>query len=222
MKCIIITIFPEYFQQFKEIGVVGRAIKKKIIDLIFINPRKFSSNLYKSIDDRAFGGIAGMIMTPEPIAISIEEAKKELPKAKVIYLTPKGELFQQKMATKISKNIKSIILLCGRYAGIDQRVLDTHVDEEISLGKFIVSGGEIPAMMFLDAIIRLLPNTLNNKKSILENSFAKKNVISFPCYTRPRIWRGKKVPDILFSGNHKKIKIWKKNKLTKKNYHLKK
>lgn len=219
MKIIIISLLPEMFGSLINYGVLSKAFSsqdnqtQKII-FEFINPRDFVSNTHKTIDDRPFGGGPGMLMLAEPLAQSIELAKTKLPEAPVIYLSPQGEVFSQKMAENFSKDLihknSGLIFLCGRYEGIDQRVIDLLVDQEVSLGDFVLSGGELALMCLLDAVVRLIPGILGDEKSALEDSFSNpEGLLDCPHYTRPPIWRGLAVPEVLLSGHHENIKKWR-------------
>lgn len=208
MKIIIITLFPEYFDVFQHLGVIGRAIQAGRVDLQLINPRDFTEDVHRTVDDRPFGGGPGMVMLAEPLAQAIEAAKAQMPSANVVYLSPQGEVFQQSVANAMAHEVEELILLCGRYEGIDERVLDCLVDHEISLGDFVVSGGEVPAMMLLDAVIRLLPGVLGHQDSAVQDSFMH-GLLDCPQYTRPSLWRGQAVPEILLSGDHQKIQQWR-------------
>ncbi|WAI11591.1 MAG: tRNA (guanosine(37)-N1)-methyltransferase TrmD [Buchnera aphidicola (Macrosiphum albifrons)] len=202
----IITIFPEMFSAIINYGIIGQAIKKKIININFLNPRNFSKNKYKSVDDRPYGGGPGMLMSVEPLYLAIQEAKSRLKNATVIYLSPQGkELEQNNIEELIAK--KQIIFICGRYEGIDQRIIDNQVDEEWSIGSYILTGGELAAMVMIDSISRLIPGVIK-KKSIEEDSFSN-NLLDYPSYTRPEIIKNMSVPKILLSGNHDQIRIWR-------------
>ncbi|QIQ41979.1 MAG: tRNA (guanosine(37)-N1)-methyltransferase TrmD [Buchnera aphidicola (Microlophium carnosum)] len=203
----IITIFPEMFRAIIDFGIIGQAIKKKIINIDFFNPRNFSKNKYQSVDDRPYGGGPGMLMSVEPLYLAIQEAKSRLKNATVIYLSPQGkELKQSNIKEFIEK--KRIIFICGRYEGIDQRIIDNQVNEEWSIGSYILSGGEIAAMVMIDSISRLIPGVIKTKKSIEEDSFSN-NLLDYPSYTRPKIIQNMSVPKVLLSGNHNQIRIWR-------------
>ncbi|QCI20530.1 tRNA (guanosine(37)-N1)-methyltransferase TrmD [Buchnera aphidicola (Brachycaudus cardui)] len=203
----IITIFPEMFRAITDYGITSRAIKKKIIDINFLNPRNFTKNKYKSIDDRPYGGGPGMLMSAEPLYLSIQHAKSELKDATVIYLSPQGKLLKQNYIQKLIKK-KKIIFICGRYEGIDQRIIDYQVNEEWSIGNYILTGGELAAMIMIDSISRLIPGVIKTKKSIEQDSFSK-NLLDYPNYTRPKITNNISVPEILLSGNHSQIRLWR-------------
>ncbi|CAL4322290.1 tRNA (guanosine(37)-N1)-methyltransferase TrmD [Buchnera aphidicola] len=203
----IISIFPEMFNAITKYGVTKKAIEKKIISLKIWNLRDFSKNPRKKVDDRPYGGGPGMLIMVKPLHRAIIEAKKIAPNDTVIiYLSPQGKKIDQKKIQSISINT-NIIFICGRYEGIDERIIEHYVDEEWSIGDYIVSGGELPAMIIIDAISRLQPGLLNIK-SIQEDSFFQ-GLLKYPNYTRPQIVNGKIVPKILLSGHHNNIKKWK-------------
>lgn len=205
----IITIFPEMFKSILNYGMISHAIKKKIITLNFWNPRDYSNNKYKKIDDKIYGGGPGMLMKFEPIFLAIQDAKKKNPNIRntVIYLSPQGKIIHHKYISHFKKK-KHIILICGRYEGIDERIIQNQVNEEWSIGDYVLTGGELPAMVLIDMISRTIPGVLNKSSSLEDESFSK-ILLDYPQYTRPRIINNLKVPSILLSGNHKKIKKWK-------------
>ena len=213
MQFDVLTLFPEMFEPLNE-SIIGRAKEKGLININLINIRDFSKNKHKKVDDTPYGGGAGMVMMPDVVY----DAYKSLnPKdAKVIYMSPQGQKLNQKKVVELSKE-KHIILLCGHYEGIDQRVLDKIVDEEISIGDYVLTGGEIPAMVLIDSVSRYVEGVLK-ADSIKEESFSY-GLLEYPQYTRPEIFEGEKVPEILLSGNHQEIDKWRKEKsleITKK------
>ncbi|MFZ9035081.1 MAG: tRNA (guanosine(37)-N1)-methyltransferase TrmD [Francisellaceae bacterium] len=209
MKFTAISIFPEMFMALSAYGVSARACDRGIVEINVINPRDFSNNNYRRIDDRPFGGGPGMLMQYEPLAKSIEMAKKALSKnVKVVYLSPQGRPLTQDKVKAFAKE-DDLILLCGRYEGIDERLIESHVDEDISMGDYVLSGGELPAMVLMDSIIRLLPGVLNHAESAVEDSFYD-HLLDCPHYTRPEILEdGRRVPEVLLSGDHKRIASWR-------------
>lgn len=216
MKFEILTIFPEAFESFLKTSIIGRAIEEKIIQIQIHDIRKFSTDKHHKVDDVPFGGGAGMLMSCQPLFDCIEHVKKlEKDTAPVIFFTPSKTIFNQEIAEEYSdqKKYSRIILLCGHYEGIDQRVRDYLVDKEISIGNFILTGGELPAQIFIDAVARLLPGVLGKEESHQEESFSSKlkGKIEYPHYTRPSDFRGIKVPEILLSGHHAHIKEWREN-----------
>lgn len=206
MKIDILTLFPEFFQNLNSYSIIGRAIGENIIDLNCINIRDFSKDKHKRVDDYPFGGGPGMIMKPEPIFEAINSVKNE--NSKVIYLSPQGKKLNQKMANSLSKE-SHLILLCGHYEGIDNRIIENFVDEEISIGDYVLTGGEIPALVLIDCITRLIPGTLKSDESFIDESHYNE-WLEYPQYTRPREFNGLKVPDVLLEGNHRKINEWRK------------
>ncbi|OQX70603.1 MAG: tRNA (guanosine(37)-N1)-methyltransferase TrmD [Candidatus Cloacimonas sp. 4484_275] len=212
----ILTLFPNIFSNFLKESIVGIAVEKKAIKTNIVNIRDFAFDKHKQVDDYSFGGGAGMIMKPEPLyeAISFVKKEKNVP---VIYFTPQGRLLNQEIVNKYSRE-NEIVLVCGHYKEIDQRIRDTLITDEISIGDYVLSGGEIPAMVLIDAIARLQKGVLSNLDSALTDSH-QNGLLGYPCYTRPAEFKGMKVPEVLLSGNHKKIEEWRREKsieLTKK------
>ncbi|MCL4142151.1 UNVERIFIED_CONTAM: hypothetical protein GTU68_028179 [Idotea baltica] len=211
----VITIFPELFSTFISTSLISKAISNNILNINCIDLKKFGIGKHNQIDDIPYGGGGGMLLKPEPLEAAILIAKSNNPNAKVIYLTPAGDSFTQKMATNISK-IEEVIFICGRYEGIDQRIRDLYVDLEISIGDYVLMGGEIPAMAIIEASIRLIPKVLGNEDSIINESFSDGSTLEAPHYTRPQIFKDIEVPKVLLSGNHSKIKEWRENNSKKK------
>lgn len=207
----LITLFPEMFESFKGYGITGRAKDNDIVSVSCFNPRDFTENKHRTIDDRPFGGGPGMVMLYQPLARAVEAALKAYnqPSAtSVIYLTPQGKKFDQQQAKNLV-DVSHLVLICGRYEGVDERFIDDYVDIELSVGDFVVSGGEIPAMLVMDAITRLLPNALGSSQSSVEDSFFY-GLLDCPHYTRPAILpSGRKVPEVLLSGHHQNIENWR-------------
>ena len=201
----IFTLYPDVFPGPLNKGLYGKALSKKIWDLKVINIRDYASDKHKTVDDTPFGGGSGMLIKPDVIAKSLD-ANVSLGE-KIFYLTPKGNLFNQDYAKKLSKE-KNINLVCGHFEGIDQRVIDSRKIEELSIGDFILSGGESAAFVIIDAILRLIPGVIGNKNSTKEESF-ENGLLEYPQYTKPQIWEKKSVPDVLLSGDHAKIKDWR-------------
>lgn len=210
MHIDIITVLPKLIESPLQHSIVKRAIDKKLVKINIINLRDYASGKYKSADDYMYGGGAGMVMMIEPIAKCIEKLKKKRTYDEIIYMTPDGELFNQKMANNLSLK-KNIILLCGHYKGVDDRVREHFITKEISIGDYVLSGGEIPAAVVCDSIIRLLPGAISDETSALTDSF-QDNLLSPPVYTRPSDFKGLKIPDILLSGNTKEVEEWRYNK----------
>lgn len=214
MKIDVLTLFPEFISPLIKWSIIGRACKENKVEINSINIRDFSKNKHKKVDDYPFGGGAGMVMKPEPIFDAIDSVKTL--NSRVIYLSPQGKTFDQNLANELCKETH-LILLCGHYEGIDNRIIENYVDEEISIGNFVLTGGEIPAMIIIDAIVRLLPGVLRADESFKDDSHYN-GLLEYPQYTRPREFNGYKVPDILLSGNHNKIKDWRKIESLKATY----
>ena len=206
MKFEIITLFPEMFSSIKEEGVIARAIKKSIISISEWQLRDFSANKYKNIDDKPYGGGGGMVMQVKPIRDCIAKIKEQTPETKVIYLSPQGQQFNQSLVEKLA-SFDSLTLLCGRYEGVDERIIENDIDYEISIGDYVISGGELAAMVLIDSVSRRLPNVLGNQDS-LKDSFTN-GLLDYPHYTRPEIVNGQAVPEVLLGGNQAKIDAWR-------------
>ena len=201
----IFTLYPEYFPGPLGKGLYGKALVEKIWKLETVNIRDYTKDKYKTVDDTTYGGGSGMLIKPDVLANSLDKNLKS--KEKIIYLSPKGKLFNQQLAKELSKE-KTVNLICGHFEGIDQRVIEARNIEEVSIGDFVLSGGESAAFVILDAIIRLLPGVLGNKTSVEDESF-ENGLLEYPQYTKPQIWEEKTVPDVLLSGDHAKIKDWR-------------
>ena len=213
MKFDIITLFPEMFSAIKDEGVISRALKNSIISIREWQLREFSTNKYKNVDDKLYGGGAGMVMQVKPIRDCLRKIKEQQPDTKVVYLSPQGEPLNQKLVEKLAA-FESLTLLCGRYEGVDERIIENDIDYEVSIGDYVISGGELAAMVVIDAISRRLPGVLGNEVS-LKDSFTD-NVLDYPHYTRPEVIDGQTVPDVLLSGNQAKIDAWRLEKSIKK------
>ena len=213
MKFDIITLFPEMFSAIKEEGVISRALKNSIISIREWQLRDFSRNKYKNVDDKPYGGGAGMVMQVQPIRDCLAKIKELEPETKVIYLSPQGEPLNQKLVEKLAK-FDSLTLLCGRYEGIDERVIENDIDYEVSIGDYVISGGELASMVLIDAVSRRIDNVLGNKDS-LNDSFTV-NLLDHPHYTRPESIDGESVPEVLLSGNQAKIDAWRSDQAIKK------
>ena len=208
MKFYILTLFPEMVKNGLNTSIIGRAIDSGIIELEVINIRDYTLDKHKKVDDYPYGGGAGMVMQAQPIYDSymsiVDRVGHKIP---CIYLTPQGKTFNQDMASEYSK-LSEAVLLCGHYEGVDERVLEEIVTDYVSIGDFVVTGGELPAMIMVDAIARLVPGVLHNDDSAASESFSN-NLLEYPQYTRPEVWNDKKVPEILLSGNHAKLDEWR-------------
>lgn len=208
----IVTLFPEMFSALTGSGITARAENRGIYDLVCWNPREFADDTRRTVDDRPYGGGAGMILMADPLVKAIDAAKKRQMSAGVrtsttIYLSPQGQVLTQKLVEEISR-LDGLVLMSGRYEGIDERVIETRVDHEVSIGDYVLSGGELPAMVLLDAIIRLLPDVVNREESVVDESHSA-GTLEYPQYTRPEIFEGHRVPEVLLSGHHAKIQEWK-------------
>ncbi|SVB37636.1 uncharacterized protein METZ01_LOCUS190490 [marine metagenome] len=213
MKFDIITLFPEMFSAIKDEGVISRALKNSIISIREWQLREFSTNKYKNVDDKLYGGGAGMVMQVKPIRDCLRKIKEQQPDTKVVYLSPQGEPLNQKLVEKLAA-FESLTLLCGRYEGVDERIIENDIDYEVSIGDYVISGGELAAMVVIDAISRRLPGVLGNEVS-LKDSFTD-NVLDYPHYTRPEVIDGQNVPEVLLSGNQAKIDAWRLEQSIKK------
>lgn len=213
MKFDVLTLFPEMFSSLEQ-SIIGRAVENEKISVNLINIRDFSTDKHKKVDDTPYGGGAGMVMMPDVVDRAYNSIKDK--KAKVIYMSPQGKTLDQKKVEELSKE-EHLVILCGHYEGIDQRVIDKIVDEEISIGDYVLTGGELPAMVLIDSVSRYVEGVLK-EESIKEESFSE-GLLEYPQYTRPENFEGVKVPEILLSGNHQEIAKWRKEKsleITKK------
>lgn len=209
MRFDILTLFPEMFEAVLDHSIIGRAKDKGILDLHYVQIRDFAYNKHRQVDDYPYGGGMGMVMQPEPIFLAHQSVCEGLDyRPKTIYLSPQGKPFRQSTAKRLAKE-KHIILLCGHYEGVDQRVLDELVDMEISLGDFVLTGGELAAMAVVDATARLIPGVLKSEEAFSEESHFS-GLLEYPQYTRPEVWHNRSVPEILLSGHHKNIAAWKR------------
>ena len=222
----IISIFPDFFVGPLSHGMVFQAQKRGLIDIRIHDLRDFTTDRHKTVDDRPFGGGAGMVLKPEPLFRVIRKirAEKTVLSRKIILLTPQGKRFEQRMASQFSR-LDQVVLICGRYEGVDERVTERLVDEEISIGDYVLSGGELAACVLVDAVTRLLPGVLNNSSSVVNESFAATEnaakradgcILDCPHYTRPEDFEGERVPDVLLSGDHKRVERWRRKKALEK------
>lgn len=210
-KIAIVTLFPEMFSALTDYGITSRAIKQGLLAITYINPREFTEDNHQTVDDRPYGGGPGMVMKIEPLKAAIRQAKTSIgDNAKVIYLSPQGRLLKQSVIKQFAtaENYECLVLIAGRYEGIDERLIESEIDEEWSIGDYVLSGGELPAMVLLDAVIRLLPGALGHPDSANEDSFSQ-GLLDCPHYTRPEVYCDQIVPAVLLSGNHKAIKAWR-------------
>ena len=203
-----ITLFPEWLDGLKGLGLTGRALADERVRLRCWNPRDFTTDTHRSVDDRPYGGGPGMVMRPEPLARAIEAVRREQPSAPVLYLSPQGRRLDQAGVLELVAR-PALILVCGRYEGIDQRVVDTLIDEEWSIGDYVLSGGEPAAAVLIDALVRQIPGVLGHARSAGEDSFAT-GLLDCPHFTRPDCWRERSVPEVLLSGDHERIARWRR------------
>ena len=211
MKIDILTIFPNMFDNIFNESIIKRAIESNKVKISIVDFREYSKDPHKKVDDTPYGGGAGMVLTPQPIFDCVENLKKE--ESKVILLTPDGVQYKQKIAYDLSKE-KHLIIICGHYEGFDERIRSL-ADYEISIGDYVLTGGEIPAMVLVDSIVRLIPGVIN-EQSHLEDSFNDNYLLDYPTYTKPRVFRNMEVPEVLVSGDHAKIAAWRKEQSIKK------
>ena len=215
MQFDVVTLFPEMFTAITQSGITRRAFEQKKCELALWNPRDFTSDKHRTVDDRPYGGGPGMVMMVKPLEAAVLEAKKrqiatDLPTPRVIYLSPQGKALTHERVMQLAAE-PGLVLLCGRYEAVDQRFLDTCVDEEISLGDFVLSGGELPAMALMDAVIRQLPGVLHDDASAVEDSFVN-GLLDCPHYTRPEVYEGAAVPAVLMGGHHVEIEKWRRER----------
>lgn len=207
MNIAVVTLFPELVAAVADSGIPRVAVESGALSLSLISPRAFATNRHRTVDDRPFGGGPGMLLMAETLAEAIESAKQSVPGAKVVYLSPQGQRLDRNKVETLSAS-SGVVLVCGRYEGIDQRVVDSLVDEQISIGDYVLSGGELGAMVIIDAIARRLPGVLGDAASVVQDSF-ETNLLDHPHYTRPDVWRGLAIPAVLRSGNHAAIEQWR-------------
>lgn len=227
LKIDILTIFPEFFEAVFDFGIVKRAKIRGLVEINIHNLRDFTKDKHRKTDDRPFGGGEGMVMKPEPIFNAVENLlgtcnRNEYPSGtRVILLSPQGFVFKQKFARELAQQAKRIILICGRYEGVDERVNEALVTDEVSIGDYVLSGGEPAAIVIVDSVVRLLPEALGCPISAVRESFTE-NLLDYPQYTQPREYRGMKVPEVLLSGNHAEIEKWRKQKAIEKTMKVRK
>ncbi len=207
MKFHVMTLFPEMIEQGLHTSILGRALDAGIISLNTVNIRDYSEDKHRHVDDYPYGGGAGMVMAAEPIAKCYEDICGEGPKKRLVYLTPWGRVFNQDMAKELARE-DELVFLCGHYEGVDERVLSRYVTDPVSIGDYVLSGGELPAMVMIDAIARMVPGVLTNEESGETESF-ENSLLEYPQYTRPEIWRDEAVPEVLLSGHHVKVAEWR-------------
>ncbi len=209
MNFHILTLFPDMVLDGLNTSIIGRAMAKGLLSIDAVNIRDYANNKHGKVDDYPYGGGAGMVMQAGPVVEAYESIAKRLnKKPRCIYLTPQGKTFHQRMAEEFAKE-EALVFLCGHYEGIDERALDSIVTDHVSIGDYVLTGGELPAMVMIDAISRLVPGVLNNDESAVTESFGSENLLEYPQYTRPEEYRGMKVPDVLLSGHHANIAKWR-------------
>lgn len=209
MKLAVVTLFPEMFLAVTEYGVSGRAVDRRLVEVELFNPRRYTNDRHQTVDDRPYGGGPGMVLSIAPLRLAITEARNWTgPKVKVVYMSPQGRLLNQQAVNSFALADKNLILIAGRYEGIDERLLALEVDEEWSVGDYVLSGGELPAMVFMDALLRQIPGVLGHCQSAAQDSFAQ-GLLDCPHYTRPEEYEGRAVPEVLLSGNHEAIRLWR-------------
>lgn len=210
MKIQIISLFPDMLAPTLEQSMLFKAKKNNIVEFEYINLRDFGIGPRKQVDDIIYGGGDGMLLKPEPVVAAIEFAKMKSPKSKIILMTPRGERFVQSKAVELAESADDLVFVCARYEGYDERIVE-YVDELISIGDYVLTGGELPAMVVIDGVVRLLPGVLGGETSAIKESFSDGATLEHPHYTRPEVFRGKKVPDVLLSGHHGDIESWRKS-----------
>lgn len=204
----VVSLFPEMFTALSDSGITGRAVQQGQVRLDFVNPRDFTRDRHRTVDDRPFGGGPGMVMKPEPLHQAIQRARQQAGDgARVIYLSPQGRPLSHARVLELAA-LPALVLVAGRYEGIDERVIAADVDEELSIGDYVLTGGELAAMVVMDAVIRHLPGVLGHAQSAQEDSFAD-GLLDCPHYTRPEVWEGRLVPEVLLSGDHQRIRRWR-------------
>jgi len=207
VKLGVVTLFPDMFTAISGYGISSRAFDNQLLSLECWSPRSFTTDVHQTVDSRPYGGGPGMVMMAEPLRDALHAARAALPKAKVIYLSPQGRTLNQQAVESFAAR-EELILLCGRYEGVDERLLALEVDEEWSIGDYVLSGGELPAMVLIDAMIRVLPNALGHAESAKQDSFSS-GLLDFPQYARPEVYEGVSVPRVLLSGHHEQIRRWR-------------
>ena len=207
MKIVVVTLFPEFVQQALRYGVLGRAIERGVLSVDTVNPRQFATDVHRTVDDRPYGGGPGMVLKAEPLRLAMDEAMRQVPAARRIYLAADGAPVTQRKVAQLS-GLAELVLVAGRYEGVDERFVEGYTDESLSVGDLVLSGGELPALMVIDAVSRLLPGTLGCAESAQQESFTS-GLLDWPHYTRPEAWEGREVPAVLLSGNHAAIGSWR-------------
>ena len=208
MRFDVLTIFPQMFSPFLKEGVLGRGIQKGLVSVHLVNIRDYATGAHRTTDDRPYGGGEGMVMKAGPIYRALEDARRNGERPHTVLVSPQGQRFEQDTAWELTQ-WNHVILVCGRYEGVDERVRGMGIDRELSIGDYVLSGGELAAMVVIDAVSRLVPGVLGGRRSNVEDSFAE-GLLEYPQYTRPRVFQGKEVPEVLLSGDHKRIQLWRR------------
>ena len=214
MRVDILTLFPDLFAHFLKESILGRAIKKELLDIQITNIRSFATGPHRTVDDRPYGGGDGMVLKPGPIYRALQSIERETGKSSVLLLSPQGRTFNQSAAWELSRK-EHLILICGHYEGIDERIRTHCVDMEISIGEYVLSGGELAAMVVVDVVSRLVPNVLGGERSNLEDTF-EDGLLEYPHFTRPKVFKDLEVPEVLLSGNHELIRVWRRTESLKR------
>ncbi len=214
MRFDVLTLFPELFSSFLKETILGRAVKAGLVDIRLVNIRSFAKGRHLVTDDRPFGGGEGMVMKPGPISRALESIDRTTDRSLVLLLSPQGKTFDQPLAWELSR-MEQIILICGRYEGVDERIRTNYVDLELSIGDYVLSGGEMAAVVVMDAVSRLVPGVLGGERSTQEDTF-EEGLLEYPQYTRPRVFKNQEVPAILLSGDHEKIRVWRRTESLKR------
>lgn len=219
MDISVITIFPDFFRSYLSDGVVGRALKGGLFSLDLRDPRDYTTDKHRNIDDYPYGGGPGMVMKVEPIAMTVDALRADGLETRTIMVTPSGRRFDQGMARELSGEQRRLLFICGRYEGVDQRVPDLYVDDEVSVGDYVLTGGELPALVIIDAIVRLLPGVVGDADSLVDESFSW-GILDYPHYTRPSQWEGRHVPEVLLSGDHARVKAFRRKEALRRTIRL--
>jgi tRNA (guanine37-N1)-methyltransferase len=214
MRFDVLTLFPELFSSFLKETILGRAVKAGLVDIRLVNIRSFARGRHRVADDRPFGGGDGMVMKPGPVLRALESIHRTKDRSLVLLLTPQGRTFDQPLAWELSR-MEQIILICGHYEGVDERIRTSGVDLELSIGDYVLSGGETASMVVMDAVSRLVPGVLGGERSTQEDSF-EDGLLEYPQYTRPRVFKNREVPEILLTGDHEKIRVWRRTESLKR------
>jgi tRNA (guanine37-N1)-methyltransferase len=207
VKIVVVTLFPEFVRQALRYGVLGRAIERGVLSVDTVNPRQFATDVHRTVDDRPYGGGPGMVLKAEPLRLAMDEAVRQVPAARRIYLAADGAPVTQRKVAELA-GLAQLVLVAGRYEGVDERFVEACTDESLSVADVVLSGGELPALMVIDAVARLLPGTLGDSESAVQESFTD-GLLDWPHYTRPEVWAGRTVPAVLLGGNHAAIGRWR-------------